>query len=124
MTSSATPAALARAYVDAVNAADEAGLLGLFAEGAILHHPTGVFEGKPAIAAFYRDVVIAGQTALTLGRVLSGEPEGPDDAETMVVFELVATSRLLGEGDAPLHSVDVASLDPDGRIAVFDVYYR
>lgn len=115
---------LPRAYVDAVNAADEADLLALFAEGAVLHHPAGVFEGKAAISGFYRDVVFAAEAVLELGRVLGGEPVGPDDPEIMVVFELVATSRLAGEGDKPLHTVDVASVDPEGRIAVLDVYYR
>ena len=51
--------ATAEAYVDAVNAVDLDGLVELFAEGAVLDHAFGTFEGTEAIRAFYAENVLA-----------------------------------------------------------------
>ena len=53
--------ATAEAYVDAVNAVDLDGLLALFADGAVLDHALGTFEGSAAIRAFYAENVLEEQ---------------------------------------------------------------
>ena len=49
----------AEAYVEAVNAVDLDGLVELFAEGAVLDHAFGTFEGTEAIRMFYAENVLA-----------------------------------------------------------------
>jgi len=57
----------AEAYVDAVNAVDLDGLVALFAEGAVLDHTFGTFEGTEAIRTFCADNVLAFTPQVTAG---------------------------------------------------------
>lgn len=107
--------AAALAYVDAVNAADGDALTELFGPDAVLHHPTGTYVGLDAIRGFYEGLVFLGQAQLTTGRLLA-DP-------TTAVLELSATSPLAEPGRPPQRTVDVFTVDADGRITTLDVYY-
>ena len=102
------------AYVAAINGHDPEALLTCFADDAVLRHPAGTFSGDE-IAGFYRDVVFAGRTMLTPGAVLV---DGP-----VVMVELAAGSALDPDGEH-VHAIDVFKLDPAGRIAELEIYYR
>lgn len=105
---------IAEAYIDAVNRADLDGLLRLFADGAVLQHPAGRFEGKSQIADFYTGVVFHGQAVTEIERV-----HVADDAQ---ILQLRATSPLAEPGHY-VHAVDVFATTGD-RIEALDIYYR
>jgi ketosteroid isomerase-like protein len=110
--------AAARRYVDAVNARDLDALMALFAADAVVVHPSGRYEGRGAIAAFYRDLVFAGQAALTAGRLLA------DADDVVAMLELVGSSPLDGHQHR-LHALDAFDVDPDsGLITALVVYAR
>ncbi|MFE5283586.1 nuclear transport factor 2 family protein [Nocardia sp. NPDC056611] len=102
-------------YVRAVNAADEPALLALFAPGAELRNPRGIFTGHDEIAGFYRDVVFAGRARTEITRVIPGP--------AVEVAQLEATSPL-GKPGNRTYAIDVFGLGPDGRITTLEIYYR
>ncbi len=106
---------IAQRYVDAVNAQDGHGLLALFADDALLLHPVGRFEGKEAIAGFYRDVVFSGQARTTIANqwLLDG----------VEVALLEATSPLDPNGGI-VHAADVFTLDETGTLIRLEIFYR
>ncbi|MGW2659638.1 nuclear transport factor 2 family protein [Nocardia tengchongensis] len=106
---------IAEDYVRAVNAADEPALLALFAIGAELRNPRGTFSGHDEIAGFYRNVVFAGRAQTRITRVIPGP--------AVEVAQLEATSPLGAPGNRT-YAIDVFTLDPDGRIATLEIYYR
>lgn len=110
-----TGGGVVRAYADAINARDLGEVLALFSEDAVLRNPFGEFAGTGALRAFYRDVVLAGEAVLAVGRVLV---DGP-----VVMGEVSATSPLDPSAGA-VHALDVFTLGVDGRIERLDIYYR
>jgi hypothetical protein len=107
---------ISQRYVDAVNAADGASLLALFAEGATLRHPLGTYTGHEELRGFYDSVVFQGQAVTTLLSV-----DVLPDGELAL---LSATSRVSEPDAKPLHAADVFRLDADGLIAELQIYYR
>lgn len=103
----------AELYVEAVNAADAARLLQLFAPDAELNHPTGAYRGRDAIRNFYEGLVFAGQARVEIVRILS---EGP-----VAMVEMSATSPL---GPDVRYAADTFVLDSEGLIARLNIYYR
>jgi ketosteroid isomerase-like protein len=110
-----TTTTTAQRYVAAVNEADEAALMALFAVDAVLRHPLGTYQGQEEIAGFYRGVVFAGQAQTEITRLVAG----PD----VEVAQIEATSPL-GEPGNRAYAVDVFGVGPDGLIATLEIYYR
>jgi hypothetical protein len=113
-----TPGQLADAYLAALQASDEAGVLALFAADAIVHSP---LYGPVPAAEFYpallRDTTRA---SLTLHGVTSGtSPAGAPLVGLWFHFDW-----RLGDGrDAPFDVVDMLELGPDGQIAALHIIY-
>jgi steroid delta-isomerase len=105
----------AERYVDAVNKADSAALLALFAEDATLNHPVGTDQGHVEIADFHTDVVFAGQVHMTITRSI--------EQGNIQVVQLEGTSPL-SEDDTTLDTVDIFTLNDDGLVQTLDIYYR
>ena len=106
---------MAQTYVDAINGGDLPTLVALFAGDAEVRNPVGECSGRAEVEAFYRDVVIAAQLRLTPVRVVA------EDA--VVVLELEATTPLGAPGNRAL-TVDIFTLDADGKVTSLDVYHR
>lgn len=107
-------AAVARCYVRAVNDADADTLMALFADDAVLHHPTGVYEGSTGIRQFYESLVFAGRAQLTPGRLLDGDG--------VAMLELTASSPL-DDHEHVVRTLDVFDVSDQGRITRLAVYY-
>lgn len=106
---------VAERYVAAVNAADEATLMALFAPGAVLRHPLGTYSGQAEMSAFYRDVVFAGGAHTTITRQVNGP------GVEVVQIEATGPDRDSGKRT---HAVDVFTLDGDGLVTELEIYYR
>lgn len=105
---------VAERYIEAVNSADSAALLALFAEDATLTHPVGVDYGHTEIADFHTDVIFEGQVRMTLMRnITQGNIE---------VAQLEGTSPM--NDDTTVHTVDVFTLNDDGLVEALEIYYR
>ena len=107
--------AAAQAYIEAVNAGDLDTLVGLFHPEAVLAHPAGTFRGRPAIAGFYRDLVLAFQAQV--------RPVGFYEAGPACVAEVEGSSPL-GAPDQLQAACDVFEVDSHGAIAALRIYYR
>lgn len=105
---------VAERYVEAVNNADTAALLALFAEDATLTHPVGTDQGHTEIADFHTDVIFAGQVRITLARSI--------EHGNIEVAQLEGTTPL--NEDTTLHTVDIFTLNPNGLVQTLDIYYR
>lgn len=105
---------VAERYLDAVNKADTAALLALFADDATLSHPVGTDQGHVEIADFHTDVIFAGQVHMTLFRNI--------EHGNIEVAQLEGTSAL--NEDATLHTVDIFTMNDSGLIQTLDIYYR
>jgi steroid Delta-isomerase len=101
----------ADAYVDAVNAVDLDGLVGLFTEDAVLEHAFGTFEGIDAIRAFYEDNVLAFTPQVT--------PSDWLEQGRTVTFHLAAHVD-----GATSQTVDHLTVDDAGRISHLEVGFR
>jgi ketosteroid isomerase-like protein len=106
---------LAQTYVDTINGSDLPALLALFADDAEVRNPVAECSGRAEVEAFYRDVVLAAELRLTPIRVVA---EGD-----VVVLELEATTPLGEPGNRTL-TVDIFTLDADGKVTSLDVYHR
>jgi steroid delta-isomerase len=105
---------VAERYVEAVNNADTAALLALFAEDATLTHPVGTDQGHSEIADFHTDVIFAGQVHMTLFRSI--------EHGNIEVAQLEGTSPL--NEDTTVHTVDIFTLNHNGLVQTLDIYYR
>jgi hypothetical protein len=113
-----TPGQLADAYLAALQASDEAGVLALFAGDAIVHSPLyGPVPAAEFYPALFRDTTRA---SLTLHGVTSGtSPAGAPLAGLWFHF-----AWRLGDGrDAPFDVVDMLELGPDGLITALHIIY-
>jgi hypothetical protein len=105
---------VAERYVEAVNNADSAALLALFAEDATLTHPVGTDTGHAEIADFHTDVIFEGQVRMTIVRnIVQGNIE---------VAQLEGSSPL--NEDTTVHTVDIFDLNDAGLVQTLDIYYR
>ena len=102
---------IAARYVDAMNAADIDAMMALFAEGAQLRHLTGVYAGRDAIRAFFREVAFDNHARLH--RVAAGQADGVAWLEAEAESD-VTTGRQ--------RVVDVFRLDANGRVTDLGVY--
>lgn len=105
---------VAQQYVDAVNNADAAALLALFAEDATLTHPVGTDQGHGEIADFHTDVIFEGQVRMTIVRNI--------EQGNIEVAQLEGSSPL--NEDTTIHTVDIFTLNDDGLVQALDIYYR
>ena len=105
---------MAERYVEAVNNADTAALLALFAEDATLTHPVGSDQGHAEIADFHTDVIFAGQVRMTLSRNI--------EQGNIEVAQLEGNSPL--NEDTTVHTVDIFTLNDNGLVQTLDIYYR
>ena len=101
----------AEAYVDAVNAVDLDGLVALFAEGALLEHAFGNFEGTDAIGTFYAENVLAFTPQVT-------SSDWVEQGRT-VTFHLEASVD-----GAVSQTVDHLTVDDAGLITHLEVGFR
>jgi hypothetical protein len=105
---------VAERYVEAVNNADTAALLSLFAEDATLLHPVGTDTGLAEIAEFHNDVIFAGQVRMSVVRSF--------EHDNIEVVQLEGSSPL--NEDTTVHTVDIFTLNGDGLVQTLDIYYR
>ena len=104
-------AGVARRYVAAMNAGDLDAMLSLFAPGAVLRHPTGVFSDADAIRGFFEEIAFGNAARLHEVVLLAG----PD----MAWLEVEAESDVT---PGRQRVVDVFRLDAEGRIRDLGVY--
>lgn len=111
MVSSSLARMTAEAYVAAVNAVDLDGLIALFADGAVLEHAFGTFEGTEAIRTFYADNVLAFTPQVTSSDWL--------EQGRTVTFHLEASVD-----GATSQTVDHLTVDDAGLITHLEVGFR
>lgn len=105
---------VAERYVEAVNSADNAALLALFADDATLTHPVGTDHGHDEIADFHTDVIFAGQVQMTLARSI--------EQGNIEVAQLEGSSPL--NEDTTVHTCSIFTLNDNGLVQTLDIYYR
>jgi hypothetical protein len=113
-----TPGQLADAYLAALEAADVARVLALFADNAVVHSP---LYGPVPAAEFYPALFSdTSRASLTLRGVTSGT----STAGASLVGLWFHFAWRLGDGrDAPFDVVDMLELDPDGLITSLHILY-
>jgi hypothetical protein len=113
-----TPGQLTDAYLAALQAADEARVLALFARGAIVHSPLyGPVPAAEFYPALFRDTTRASLT-------LRGVTSGTSPAGAPLVGLWFHFAWRLGDGrNAPFDVVDMLELDPDDLIAALHIIY-
>jgi hypothetical protein len=102
---------IARRYVEAMNAGDIEAMMALFAPGAVMRHPSGVYADAAAIRAFFVDIAFG--NAARLRRV------------DLIERGEVAWLEVEAESDVTpgiQRVVDIFRLDDQGRIADLGVY--
>lgn len=111
------PAQLSHRYLEALEAGDLAGLLALFAPDATVISP--LYGTLPATEFYPLLLADTGQSRLTLRTTMTGEVDGRTVVSLWFDFDWTLAS---GE-PAPFTVVDVAELDPDGRIERLHIVY-
>ena len=103
------------AYVARLNAGDAVSVTALFADAAVPRGPDGVLRiGRAALLEFYEGVLTNGALDMAVG---TSAAEG-----NRVIFELV--SRQACDDADPATAVDVITVNDDGKIQDFTVFYR
>ena len=103
------------AYVARLNGGDAAHVTDLFADDAVHRGPDAVIRiGRAALLEFYEDVLANGALNMALGTSVA---DG-----NRVAFELV--SREACDDADPATAVDVITVNDDGKIQDFTVFYR
>ena len=107
---------ITRRYIEAMNAGDIDAMMLLFAPGAVLRHPTGVFEGSDAIRDFFLEGVFAysAQLHYVTGSEVTGSERGD-----LAWLEVEAVSDVT---PGRQRVVDVFRLDQAGRIVDVGIY--
>jgi len=109
---------LVRTYLDALERAELEQVVALFADDAVVHSPLyGPMAARPFYEALFADT---GAAHLTLRGVAEGTTVG---GGRLVTFWFHFDWRLPGGRQAPFDVVDVAELDPDGRIRALHIVY-
>jgi len=102
---------IAQRYVEAMNAGDIDSMMSLFAPGAVLRHPTGVYADSDAIRSFFVEMVFAYAARLHNIEVL--------ERGDMAWLEVEAESEVT---PGRQRVVDVFRLDEQERIIDLGVY--
>jgi len=102
---------IAQRYVEAMNAGDIEAMMSLFAPGAVLRHPTGVYSDSEAIRSFFVEGVFAHAARLHSVEVL--------ERGDLAWLEVEAESDVT---PGRQRVVDVFRLDEQGRITDVGVY--
>ena len=112
------PDGLVERYLDALERADVPGALALFSPDGVVHSPLyGILPAARFYPALFADT---GAARLRLRRVMRAD----DDAGTPTVAFWFDFDWVLASGEpAPFSVVDVAELDPEGRIARLHIVY-
>ncbi len=105
------PNGIARRYVEALNAGDIDAMTSLFAPGAVLRHPTGVYTDGDAIRGFFLEGVFAYSAHLT---IVAEFEEGD-----MAWLEVEAESDVT---PGRQRVIDVFRLDEKGRVVDVGIY--
>lgn len=106
-----------QAYIDCFNAGDADGLIALYADDAVVEDPVGgaVYEGKEAIAEFYRYAVSTG-AKLSL--------QAPIRASHGNAAAMAFTVDVVYEGKpARIHVIDVMTFDSAGKFSSMRAYW-
>ena len=108
-------AQIPEAYVARLNAGDAVRVTDLFADDAVHRGPDAVIRiGRAALLEFYGDVLSNGALDMALGTSVA---DG-----NRVAFELI--SRTACDDADPATAVDVITVNDDGKIQDFTVFYR
>ena len=102
---------LTEKYIDAVNNADLAGLIALFAPTATLSQKDRLYEGADQIAGFYRELWLPGPSAHEVER------QFVDGDALIVQFKAVSPTGEMR------HAVDVFIVK-NTLIETLEIYYR
>ena len=102
----ARAAGIARRYIEAMNAADIDAMMSLFAPGAVMRHPTGVYADADAIRNFFVEIAFGNAARLQSVEVL--------EQGDMAWLEVEAESKVTAGRQ---RVVDVFRLDENGCIA-------
>lgn len=113
----ATMKAGLQAYVDRINAGDVAGVLALFAPGAVIEDPIGSAPKQGAdLPRWFADTVAFG-TRITPVAPLRGSHGN----EALVVFDVEFTPP--GGERLRIRTADACTFDADGRITALRAYW-
>ena len=117
---------ITRRYIEAMNAGDIDAMMLLFAPGAVLRHPTGVFEGSDAIRDFFLEGVFAYSAQLhyvtgseVTGSEVTGSEVTGSERGDLAWLEVEAVSDVT---PGRQRVVDVFRLDQAGRIVDVGIY--
>ena len=106
-----------QAYVDRTNAGDTAGLVALFAQGAVIEDPVGTEQKSGgAIAAWFADSVAFGAKITPVAPI-----RGSHANEAALVFDVEFTPP--GSERLRIRSVDVCRFDDDGLITSLRAFW-
>ena len=106
-----TAATAAEDYVEAMNAGDIEKMMSLFAPGAVLRHPSGVYADPDSIRSFFIDIAFGNAARLERVDLIA-------QAST-AWLEVEATSAVTAGRQ---RVVDVIRVDGEGRITDLGVY--
>jgi len=101
----------AQRYLNAMNAGDIEEMMSLFAPGAVLRHPSGIYTGSSAIRSFFTEIAFSNAARLKRIELLAGE--------STAWLEVEATSTLT---PGRQRVVDVFRVDTKGRISDLGIY--
>ena len=109
---------LVETYLRALSEADVPLVLSLFVDGAIVHSP--LYGPLPATEFYPALFADTSEANLTLQSVMHGVDQ---DSRTTLSFWFHFDWRLSSGAAAPFDVVDVATLDPDGKITELRIIY-
>ena len=104
--------AAAERYVEAVNTRDIDKLLGLFAPGGRLLHPSGIYDTPGKLREFYEGLVFAMKVKITVVKLL-------DDGNASML-EMYGESEVAPGPKAWV--IDVFDTDDAGRVTTLAIY--
>ena len=104
-------AGIARRYVEAMNAGDIDAMMALFAPGAVMRHPSGIYADAGAIRSFFVEIAFGNSARLRSIEVL--------ERGNKTWLEVEAESAVT---PGRQRVVDVFRLDEQGRITDLGVY--
>lgn len=104
-------ATAAKDYVEAMNAGDIEKMMSLFAPGAVLRHPSGVYADPDSIRSFFIDIAFGNAARLERVDLIA-------QAST-AWLEVEATSAVTAGRQ---RVVDVFRVDGEGRITDLGIY--
>ena len=104
-------AGIAQRYVEAMNSEDIDTMMSLFAPGAVMRHPTGVYADADAIRSFFVEIAFGNSARL--------QPVSLAEQGNTVWLEVEAESEVTSGRQ---RVVDVFRIDEQGLIADLGIY--